>query len=37
MSSRVAEIVARERGLSDGWRAEQLDAFERLARGYLVD
>ncbi len=36
MAPRVAEIMAEELGRDASWRADQVEAFEQIARGYLV-
>jgi glycerol-3-phosphate dehydrogenase len=34
---RVAELMSRELGLDEVWKHRQLEAFEQLASGYLID
>jgi len=36
MAPAVAGLLARELGRDDGWQAQQVEAFRRLAEGYLV-
>jgi glycerol-3-phosphate dehydrogenase len=36
MAPRVAELMARELEVGSIWKAEQIEAFQTLARGYLV-
>ena len=36
MAPRVAELMARELGRDGAWRAQQVEQFEALGRGYLV-
>jgi glycerol-3-phosphate dehydrogenase len=37
MAPKVAAILAAELGHDDAWQADQVDAYETLARGYLVE
>ena len=37
MSPRVAELMAKELGRDDAWKSEQVESFQELAQGYLVD
>jgi len=36
MAPRVAELMARELERDGAWRAQQIEQFEALGRGYLV-
>jgi len=36
MAPRVARILARELRKNDAWQAGQLEAFNQIAKGYLV-
>jgi glycerol-3-phosphate dehydrogenase len=36
MAPQVAEIMAKELGREEAWKAEQVIAFQTLAKGYLV-
>ncbi|HWD91515.1 MAG TPA: glycerol-3-phosphate dehydrogenase/oxidase [Verrucomicrobiae bacterium] len=36
MAPRVAEILSRELGRDEKWQAEQIEAFDKIARGFLA-
>lgn len=36
MAPRVAELMAKELGKDDAWRVEQINAFQEIAKGYVL-
>jgi glycerol-3-phosphate dehydrogenase len=36
MAPRVADLLARELGRDQAWRDAQVEAFDEVARGYLI-